>query len=327
MKISDIFYLLFGGSVFILSNLWTFRLFCKSNLPKIKPRIVNRATSNSNSNKKSADIENAMYNQQQPKASNIPKYAKVMSTIHLTLSWITFLNFTIFGTYVSPMTYCIIFPFNYNLIFIARVTLYLYYFERVRRTFLGTSLAIPPCRRKCIISWFIIGYTLSAISYYLFVIIYGCPIDFSNDSANLLALAWPLINELMISIFCLIYFIRKIRSLIKEIGSNPATNASYLRMNYVMRKLVILTSTSVISSFALVLVSGLGLTFAFTLENLIVNLCMILSFSFMGGVYEKLCCCCIRCCCCLSTAVDVVKQDVVMDSKNAKNTDNVTQIV
>ena len=109
--------------------------------------------------------------------------------------------------------------------------------------------------------------------------------------------------------FCLFYFIYKIRRLISSspivvAGDNTGNNAimeAHKRMKYITRKLMILVfAWNIFAGIAAVLGVVLGVYFARALEHFIVSLCMVLSFGFMDNAYRRICCICIYCCknCC-----------------------------
>eukprot|EP01084_Bolivina_argentea_P279613 478046_1 len=305
---------------FLLFVFWIFKVFCNccnrvsdssnSNVsassaasPTSVQSSKSKSTTDNKTNNESDIIEVEMYNMQnnksttktQKKQLNIPLYAKIMATTHMALSVTEpMISVALIIDGKLEGIDCIISSINYHSVLISRLILFVYYMERTRRTFIGTEYEMKPINRKLIITWFIIGYQLAAVSNYSYTYLYGCWDP--TDPNFLLFMAWPLLNEITISLFCAIYFVYKLRSLVnscKELDKN--TNA-HAKIKYIMKKVTVLAVTSITCSILLVFSAAAGLMLSYPLETLIINVCLLLTFGFMDNIYRKFCCLCIKCC-------------------------------
>eukprot|EP01084_Bolivina_argentea_P238827 401274_1 len=200
------------------------------------------------------------------------------------------ISISLFIAEMSDYSECVVHSLNYAIATTARWFLYLYYIERIRGVFAGSVFAISKLKHKIIVVWFTVGYLMGAITYNI-IMISNCG---EGQKYLGLALAWPLLNETMISIFCLVYFIYKLRKLLRlTTGSVTSSNA----MKYIMRKLTSLTMVTIFSSNVLVLpLAIVGYHMSIAIDAVINSACLLLSFAFLDYYYRRLCCMCTKCC-------------------------------
>lgn len=318
---------LFINSVLLLMTIyWCFKLFFPSIFPSTGSQpaaspattIIDVPSSPSPSpdgeEDDTSNVEIEMYRQTQTQIQpvdikeknhikELPLTTKILSCSILILITILLWVECILDLNGRNKTECIVLSFNMTLDWIARSMLYIYYMYRSRNVFIGTALEMRKCVFNIMVTWFIFGYSLCAFSTFLWAFYYGCP-PVTSDTVRILA-SWLLLNETFSQMFCLCYFIFKMRKLIKEssipeMAQNEAVIQAQKKMKYITKKLLILALFYNIMAGVNVLLAGRGLYFARPFEHFIVCICMILSFGFMDKHYRKICCLCIYCCknCC-----------------------------
>lgn len=258
---------------------------------------------------RSTSTDTEMCKESNPKME-IKQYAKIFSITHIVLAvihrWGLFLV-----RFLSVEIACNVWPITFHLGPYSRMILYLYYMERARRIFHDTPFQIKSWRYRLIIAWYIFGYSTAGISTDIWFYGFVCPglRDDTPTNGNLffIFISWPLLNEIIGISFCLIFFVRKIRKLMKMTSSDSKSGKmdvgrekSKQQIKYVIKKMTVLSCSNIITTMFLVLINGsVVFRWVAALETFIVAITMILTFAFMDKLYKRVCCVCIHCCKCL----------------------------
>ena len=226
----------------------------------------------------------------------LPLTAKILSIFVLSfmtiLLWVEFL-IDVKGWSEWNEAKCIVLSINFVFEWMARSMLYIYYMYRSRNVFRGTALEMREYFYKTMVGWFIITYTICATTILLWGFYYHCP-PWTSDIVKYLVL-WVFINETLSQMFCLCYFVFKMRKLIKE-----SAFEGIKQIKYVTKKLLILAVCYNVMAGVNLILAERGLYFVRALEHFTVCICMVLSFGFMDKTYKRMCYLCISCCtnCC-----------------------------
>lgn len=215
------------------------------------------------------------------------KADKILATIVLVLgsvyAWaLTWLSISYGqGKYYYCWTYAIVM----QIIYAERIFLYIYYLQRAYRTFRGSHAEIP--RTKfCVICFLLfslwIGAQINTMYQYL---------DGNCSQHRVMMAIIPLGTvELMLSSFCALLFVSKLRSFMN--GDNRVTRA----VQEIIAKLTILALVTIMSTFACLSIYPFTFFYAGLFIDTPINLiCLLLSFGLNHKYYQILCKPCIGC--------------------------------
>eukprot|EP01084_Bolivina_argentea_P258844 436546_1 len=181
---------------------------------------------------------------------------------------------------------CIISTINFAISILSRYFLYICYLQRIKTIFNKTLWNINMKRFKMLLYIITCGHLISVLMYIFIYTVNAC--DLNNF---LLAVSWPLLNDIITSIFCLVYFIYKLRVLNNHISNDTKIKQIVSpKMKYIVKKLVILTFITVVTSFIAVIMTSFGYFTIIAINESVNNICLILSFGFTDYYFRKICC-------------------------------------
>ena len=178
-----------------------------------------------------------------------------------------------------------------------RMLCYYFFIDRLRNIFVGSIFEI---RKKCFYICVISGFIISIGIYIINIVFAYIHESFlcSNNNALRNSIIISFIVDLITSILLTSVFIIKLRSLINLTNINDAkVNQTNLKLRFVATKFTILCLVSVTSTiiFSIILANVITVISYqnYSMDVIINNACMMLSFGIMNDQYQRICCICI----------------------------------
>lgn len=225
------------------------------------------------------------------KTADIHIIAKLLSTLCIIFAIIFLCSvlmivvFAVNGHHAK----CIYISFYYEIIFIQRLCVYLYYLFRVYLTTRDSAFAFSERKLICMSSLMCIAWILSGMFYILYMSVFNkC-----TALSIIIGIIPGAVFEGVASIGCLLFFLGKLRQLLVKTTHQP----SIAMLQYILSKITILESVTMITSFTIF--SFFPFTFVqglWAIDCVINVLCLILSFKFYDEKYKSWCMLCRRCC-------------------------------
>ena len=177
-----------------------------------------------------------------------------------------------------------------------RLIAYYFYILRLHISFRDS---VAELSKKCIY-FFIISVTIGSISVTFFVLISTYLMNMNNSNficgestLRYISFSTLIFQDTLWSAIFLYIYIKKLIQITKLFDVEDP------RITIIVKKLSVLASTSIISTYLLFAVFILCYKFAYQLTSidlLINNVCIMLSFKTLDNWYNKLCCCYNKCC-------------------------------
>lgn len=225
------------------------------------------------------------------KRADIHNIAKILSAfcIFFAIIFLCLLLMIVIFAVNGHQTKCIYISLCYEIVFIQRLCLYLYYLFRAYLTMKDSIFATNEHKLGCTSILVCILWICGGIFY----ILYMSVLNTCNAFSIMIGIIPAAIFESMTSIGCLLFFLWKLQQLLKT-STHPQI---IVELQYILSKITILATVTVITSF--IIFSIFPFTFVqglWAIDSVINVLCLVLSFKFYDTQYKSFCTLCRRCC-------------------------------
>eukprot|EP01084_Bolivina_argentea_P277305 473370_1 len=259
----------------------------QSKVSEIKP---NNSISSIDTESQSTSVQKQTQNTK--KRSYVHIHSKILTTLVIVIATLFIWLLTLFSILVVYQVYpsCIVYGLCFQLIYIERLCLYLYYLSRAYHTFKDSFNAIDKHKIIIMISIMSSIWIFGQFFYSIYTLLGNC-----TELSIIIGIIPLGVAETVFSTFSIVLFFMKLKQIDNFCKSrNNKETAVSIKMGYLMTKLTILSLVSILTTFLVlsiyIFTFSLGLLAIDTPINII---CLILSFSCNDKYYQPLCKSCI----------------------------------